>query len=398
MKIKTWINFLMVITFLQHGLSQKMQTALPKVENHLQGELDYTVEALTLVQKQVDGRELNLGIINTDGSINFNLPAYDIKALYDSINLQHHKFQHLFEMHGCKGEKSFAETPFDDVYSQKFDPIFVKKYNTNIAALYPLSDEEIVSRNQNNRAVNPSEAKYFWFYSDRDLSYIDECIKSSYWADVAIEQTISVNLELKKGWNFIEENLVEVQEVGKGDSRTTISKKVAFTKISPNSKKVKWVLKVIQSDKKLQTAKMLFNFTPITKKQFEKWVPNKLKDLSITSQEHGNPPSGQSNKNNMHLIYSNESQKREIDLYIVDCAKQPDDMEMIDFAYAMENDGKDEKDIKAYITQYNEQTKATQLFYKFEERIIVSASGVNINAEELWAYIKKLKVKKLLKK
>ena len=41
---------------------------------------------------------------------------------------------------------------------------------------------------------------------------------------------------------------------------------------------------------------------------------------------------------------------------------------------------------------------AIQLFYKVKDRIIVNASGVNINAEDLWDYIQKLNVEKLLKK
>jgi len=375
-----------------------MQTELPKVENHLDGELDYTHEALALIQRQADGKEISLGKINKDGTVQFNLPEYDIKALYDSINLQHYKFQHLFLMSSCAGEERFAETPYDDVYSEKYDPIYVKKYGMKIAALYPVSDREIVSRKQNRRAIFPGEAKYFWFYIDRDIAYKDECIKTSTWGADKIENTISVNIELKKGWNLIEENLAEVQEVGEGDSRTTTPKKIEFTIISPSSKKVKWVLKQIQEDEKIETAKRLYNLTPITREQFEKWVPNKLGDLSVTTQEHGNPPRGRKNKNNMHLIYANESQKKEIDLYVVDCAKSPDDMEMVDFAYAMENRDKDEKDIKPYVAQYSEEVKATQLLYKVEGRIIVNASGVNINAEELWDYIQKLNVKKLIGK
>jgi len=398
MKTKTYINFLLIFTLVQTCVAQKMQTALPKVLNHLNGELDYSHEALDLVQRQANGVEISLGKINKDGTVHFNLPDFDIKALYDSINLQHYKIQDLFLMNSCKGQEMFAETPFDDVYSEKYDPIYVKKYGMNIAALYPVSNEEIVSRNQNNRAIFPDDAKYFWFYIDRDIVYKDECIKTSSWGNEPTENVISANIQLKKGWNFIEENLVEVQNVGHGDSRTTIPKIIQFSIISPASKKVKWVLKQIHKDEKIQTAQRLYNLTPITKEQFEKWMPNELGDLSVTSQEHGNPPRGQTNKNNMHLIYANESQKREIDLYVVDCAKSPDDMNMVNFAYAMENDGKDEKDIKAYVTQYDESNNTTQLLYKVKDRIIVNASGVNMKAEELWTYIQKLNVEKLMKK
>ncbi len=62
----------------------------------------------------------------------------------------------------------------------------------------------------------------------------------------------------------------------------------------------------------------------------------------------------------------------------------------------MTNDGKDKKDIKPYVAQYKEQENTTQLLYKVEDRIIVNASGMNMNAEELWSYIQKLNVEKLI--
>ena len=64
----------------------------------------------------------------------------------------------------------------------------------------------------------------------------------------------------------------------------------------------------------------------------------------------------------------------------------------------MENDEKEQKDVKPYVAQYNERTMATQLLYKVEDRLFVNASGKNINSEELWDYIKKLNVEKLLEK
>ena len=374
----------------------KAQTSLPKVENHLNGELDYKNEVLELVQKQANGEEISLGKINKDGTIHFNLPEFNIKAIYDSINLQHYRLQDLFLMNSCKDKDRFVETPYDNVYSQKYDPIYIKKYGTNIAALYPVSDEKIVSRNNNNRTVLPNEATFFWFYIDRDMSYKEQCFKTSSWGTENVEVAVSANIQFTNGWNFVEENLLEVQNVGQGNSQTITPKTIEFNKSSPVSKKVKWILKQIQEDEKIQTAKRLYNLTPITKEQFEKWPPKKLGDLSITTQEYGNPPKGEKNKNHIHLIYADKTQKKEIDLYVIDCAKNPDDMEMTNFAYAMENHGKAEKDIKPYVAQYSEREKATNLLYKVGDRIIVNASAKNIEDEALWEYIKKLNVEKLL--
>lgn len=139
------------------------------------------------------------------------------------------------------------------------------------------------------------------------------------------------------------------------------------------------------------------SLAPISKDKFEKWAPNELSDLSLTSKEHGNPPSGQENKNNIHLIYADKDQEKKVELYVVDCSENPQDMEMIDFSYAMENDGKDEKDINPYIAQYHEQKEVMMLMYKVNDRLFVNATGSNIEAEELWGYVQKLDAEKLLK-
>ena len=389
----------LIISFLLTMLScksQELQNTLPKVENQLVGELDYTNEALELVQRQVDGKEISLGKINIDGTIHFNLPEFNIKTLFDSINLQPNKFQNWFSINGdCKDRDVFAETPFDDVYSNKYDPIYIKKYDVNIAALYPVNEEIIVSRNNNQRAILPAEAKFFWFYIDRTVTFKEECTKvSSRTGDIYAR--ISANIEFEKGWNFIEENLVEAPNVIEGDSQSPTIRTIEFKRSSPANKKVKWIIKQFKADEEIQVLKKLYNFIPITQEQFETWAPNKLGDLSIITKEYGNPPKGRKNKNNIHLIYGNQSQKKEIDLYAVDFSKNPGDAEMIDFAYAMENDGKDEKDIKPYVAQYSEREKVTKLLYKFGDRMFVEASGVNINAEELWEYIKKLEIEELL--
>lgn len=384
--MKTKLIIILAIILFQSCNAQQTQTTFPKVENHLKGELDYTYETLDLVQMQANGNDISLGKINTDGTIHFNLPEYDIKTLFDSINLQHYNFHHWFSIDSsCKDLDVFAKTPFNDVYSQKTNAIFIKKYGIDVAVL-----EDV------NNSLDAS-SKYFWLYIDRAITFKDDCIKiSSRTGDVYA--TISANIQFKKGWNFIEKNFETVKYDSKGDSLTTQLSKIHFTKISPANKKVKWSLRQVADNTEIETAKRLYNLTPITKQQFEKWTPNKLGDLSLITKEYGKPPEGQKNKNNIHLIYANESKTKEIDLYVVDFAKNSNDMEMINFSYAMENRGKDKKDIKPYIAQYSERKKATQFLYKVDDRIVVEASAVNINAEDLWGYIKMLNVEKLLKK
>lgn len=398
MKTRTHLLVLCSLLYFIPSTAQESKKELPKVVNHLTGELDYSQGALDLVQKLPNSTELSLGKISTDGTIHFNLPQYDIKALYESINSQPVNFPQWFSIDSsCKDRDVFAKTAVDDVYAQQTKAIWIKKYGIYASILETDETKETLQNKSGTKDSIGSIKNYFWFYIDRDIAYKESCSKVSHITG-NIDHTITVDIDFKKGWNFIEENKAYTLDDEQSDMNVSQVRKTHFSKKSPTDKNVKWKLRQVANVDKLKMAKSLYHLSPLTKAQFEKWAPKKLKDLTATTKEHGNPPEGQENKNNMHLIYSNKAKDKVIDLYVIDAAKSPDDMEMINFAFAMENDGKDEKDIKPYVTQFNERIKATQLFYKVEDRIIVNASGTNMDGEALWGYIQKLNVEKLLKK
>ena len=382
MKTIIYILSLFLLALVPKCTAQQSDTALPKIENNLHGEIDYSKEALEIVSPQEGGKEIILGKIATDGTVHFDVPEFDIKALYDSIPLEPYKLQKWFSIDSnCKDLDVFAKTPYDEVYSRKYK-LFVKKYGINVAVLEPIGDSLV------------SENKYFWLYADRAITVNEECSKANSRSG-DIYASIRVHIALEKGWNFIEENISYDSNYDESDANAVRLQTTAFSISSPASKNVIWRLRQIADDEKIKTAKRLDHLTPLTKKQFEKWVPNTLGDLSLKTKEYGNPPKGQNNKNNIHLIYSNETLQKELELYAIDSAKNPKDMEKINFAYAMENKGKEAKDIKPYIAQYDERERIAQVWNKVQERIIVTASGVNITPEELWNYIQKLQIEKL---
>ena len=367
--------FLFGCIVLQSCKAQQPKTDVLKVENHLKGTLDYVSDALNLVHTQVN-EEVGIGTINTNGTINFKFLEYDIKGLHESINLSPVKLQHWFSIDsGCKDKDVFAATPYDQVYSEKSKALFVKKYGINVAVL------EAITKIENETRT------YFWFYIDSAIHYKEECTKENN-STGDIYEYVSVDIAFEKGWNFIEEHKTYAIN-NEGPTKTK------YSKVLPTNNKVKWTLRQIQEDEKIATAKRLYNLTPLIKEQFENWVPQSLNDLMLVKQEYGNPPQGQKNKNNIQLTYANKEKTKEIKVYIIDAAKNPDDMEMIDFVFAMENDGKDKKDIKPYVAQYSKRQKATQLLFKVEERIVVNALATHMTGEELWSYIQKLKVEQL---
>lgn len=259
--MKTKLLVVLAIILFQSCKTQQLQTktSLPKVENQLKGGLE-------LIQWQKNGDEITLGTIDKNGAIHFNLPEFDIKALYK--NMGNTNFKSQFQMSNCKGKgavdflgQSLAKTPYDDVYSQLYAPIFIKKYGEFVANLYPISDEKMLIKKNHNKIIG---SNYYWFYIDRSIEYKDKCIKPLA-NDADLEINISADIQFKKGWNFIKKNIVSVQKDGE-NNELSMPKVVQFTIGSPESKEVKWFIEQRMDDKKIQAAKKEYNSaTPITK-------------------------------------------------------------------------------------------------------------------------------------
>ncbi len=266
MKSKLLIVFTIIL--FQSCKTQQLQTktALPKIENQLEGELDYAKGGFELVQWKSNGDEITLGRIDKKGAIHFNLPEYDIKSL--GKNHMNSSLEGQFNMLKCKGKGAFdlfgqplAKTPYDDVYSQLYAPMYVKKYGVYIAYIPLVSDKKMLIKGNFDKIIGN---KYYWFYIDRVLDYKDKCIRPSFnGADLEIDMT--ADMQFKKGWNFIKRNLVEVQNYGENNEQT-IPKKIQYTLSSPKSKDVIWHLIRRMDEEKILEAKKEFNSaTPMIK-------------------------------------------------------------------------------------------------------------------------------------
>lgn len=394
MKTKTYILILFLFTFFQLCKAQQTETTLSKVENHLKGDLDYTHEALELIQWQKNGDEITLGKIDKNGVIHFNLLEYDIKSLQK--NARNINFQSQFQMLNCKdkGEvglfgESLAKTPFDDVYYQLYAPIFVKKYGEVVAYLYPISDEKKLIKKNYNKIIG---SNYYWFYIDRTIDYKDECVQTST-NGADLEINISADIQFKKGWNFIRRNIVAIQNYGENNDRS-MPKNIKFTLSSPDSKEVKWFLEQRMDDEKIQAAKKIYNSTsPITKEQIEKWVPRKAGDFTRTSYKIGKKADGITTKNNVFLVFENGNQKMEIT--VVDGAQSPNDLKTASLDFAR---GEEKIDNEVhYASIYNEREKSFKIMSLFNERIILDVVGYNITEQQLWEAIKALDIASISK-
>jgi len=255
--MKTKIPFILAIILLYSCKTQKVQskTSTPKIENQIQGELDYSNGGFELVQWQKGGDQVTLGRIDEDGNINFTLPEYDIKAL--GRNHMESGLANQFMMIKCKGKgeynmmgQALFETPFDDVYSQMYPPMYIKTYGLSSGYVAPMTDEKMLLSENFDKIIG---SKYYWMYIDRDLEYKDTCIRQSF-KDPNLEVEMTTDIAFKKGWNFIKRDLVELQSYGEKDDEVT-PKRIHFTIGNPNANNIKWFLVRTKSDEKILAAK-----------------------------------------------------------------------------------------------------------------------------------------------
>ena len=373
-------------------------TGLPKVENNLGGEFDYTKNELQLILKELGGDETVIGKITKDGLIHFDFPEMDIKAIYKKNNFASASLQSLLGMTGCKDEDPFAKRDHDNVIAHKYTEISINKYGVAIAQLSPVSSKGVLDNNQYSNKVLKKGSQYSFYAIDSDVQFKEECMKTSFNGTYDIELLLAGNIKFNKGINLIEETLVEIQDYKKGDYHAQIPKKITYSNANHEDTAIKWHIKRSEglTNEKIQLAKNLYNLTPLTKKEFMKWVPKKLGDLSITSSEYGATLPRSKNKNNVHLVFSNEAKKRKIEVYIVDSAKNIEDLGMAIMIYEMDAQHGDSKQQKLYVSQYKKDKNTTKLIYKVADRIVIDAVGLNMKPDELWGYIKKLNIEKLI--
>lgn len=257
MKTKIYILFLVVFTLFLSCKTQQLdtKTSLPKLENQLKGELDYTKGGFDLVQWQNGGDEIVLGKIDEKGNIHFNLPEYDIETLGKRHTNSH--FESQFNMLICKdkGEVDMMgnplfKTPYDSIYAQLYAPMYVKKQGAFGGYVAIVSDEKMLVKGNFDKIIGE---RYYWIYVDRAFHYKETCLRENdYYDNHAIER--NADIQFKRGWNFVKSSVVEVQHYGENNEHT-IPKKIVFTLSSPTSKDVKWYLVRNKDDEKIIAAK-----------------------------------------------------------------------------------------------------------------------------------------------
>lgn len=156
-----------------------------------------------------------------------------------------------------------------------------------------------------------------------------------------------------------------------------------------------------------ENTKRLSNLTPISKDDIKSWIPGNLADLKRTKYEIGKQM-GFAKISNVHLEYNTEDKSKGISLKIVDGAKNGASViSMFNLTSQQDIDGESESGYKKTITfddvkvlvDYSNPKYANRSLFKYliDERLYVEARGWQMKPDELWNYLKKLEIQKLIK-
>lgn len=375
-----------------------------KIENYIKGELE--IRVVPFGYDNLTENLIKVGYISTEGTIHFKWPEINHED-YKGSGFFMHKLDFLLGMYNCNEETIKEKNEEIKAAHSKFFLLY-NEYGDQVGSLYPATHKEI----DNSDRFLTIGSFFTWFYSNGDGKLNGVCTSynrvkdSNEFNKNSIYHIKDYDINFKKGWNIVEHKLLETEEVNNGDQKYDRRYKEQKKSISKIPNTVNWYLKYTADDQLLALERQLATQVPITKKQYEKWVPKKLGKLKRTGYEIGKKLKRMPTLNNINILF--EKGIKKIDITIVDCAKNKDAISMYTLILDMASrDWKDDKetgyesaskmDNKRVITDYNEKKAKTTLSYNANERFLIKAEATNMKPKELWKNLKKLKIEKLIK-
>jgi len=397
MKTKTYALLLFIFVYFQPCKAQHTQTELPIIEDYTKGELEIKVTPFGM------DNPLSIGKVTADGTIHFNWNS-DISSIKD-LDLYMSSIKNAVGMSFCNDKE--IEQNNEEAKAADTKELFLYKYGQQVGALYPATQKEIednIGENREKGLVLGSTISLA--YSDSDVVFKAKCTVNINRENVYdFKEVTTYNLNLKKGWNIVQNALLEREDWTNETEKGSLPKTMTKTSITKIPTTINWYLNYWANDELIEIKHQLLSATPITKKQYENWLPKKLGILKRTNYEIGKELERMPTNNNVNLLFEKGSKK--IDLTIVDCADNKDAVSAYTLVMDMASrDWKDktetgynsasEMDGKRVMTEYNEKEAKTTLNYNANGRFLIKAEAIDITPEELWATLQNLQTEKLI--
>lgn len=382
----------LIFTLFQSCKAQQIQSSLPKIENYSKGELELRTTSFG------EDNPISIGKIAADGTIHLDWPDLDLNKMTE------HKYyetsiNYLIKAKYCKDPKAIITN--EDAKLVKNELLYLFKYDRVVGCIIPSTQ-----KGQEHRSDQLGSTLY-WIYSDGETSAQANCSVKKEWEDLySFDETTAYDLTFKKGWNIVSNTLNALEEYNNGNGKSSLPKTKVIQTVNQIPKNIYWHVKYWANDELLEMEQQLLAKTPITKQEYENWIPKNLGTLKRTGFEIGKKLERVPILNNASLIFENASQK--LDLTIVDCVGSKDaaagytmqqDMASRDWEDKTETgyDRASEMDGIRVITIYNKHEVNTSMSYNSNDRFFIIAKATNIEPDELWKYLKTLHLEKLSK-
>ncbi len=400
--MNTKLIVVLAIILFQFCKAQQSQTALPTIENYTKGELEIMVE--TFGSKT----PISVGEITADGTIHFKFPKLDLNAMYaneEGYFFSMRQMDRVVGMFVCH-DKEVVENA-ETVNAIEVRHFFLYKYGRIVGEIHPATQKEILT---DEFAIGSSIS---WFYSDGDgklkatcITYEDDETAQDGLDRNTLRNKTSYDISFKKGWNIVTHKLLEKKDMTKGTYKFSRRLKEEKTSVATIPSNINWHMNYTANDESLEIEHQLVMLKPITKQDYENWVPKKLGNLKRTGYDVGKTLERMPTLNNVNLLFEKGTKK--VDLTIVDCADNKEAASMYMLMKEMASrDWKDKTDTgyrsaskmddKRVMIDYNEKEVKTLVSYNANGRFLVKAEAINIKPEVLLEALKKLHIEKLIK-
>lgn len=390
MKTKITILLLLIVCALSPCEAQKKEatTNLPKIENYTKGELEIKITSFG------ENNPITIGKITADGTIHFNFPELDFSKINED-EFWTTTMKSLIGANFCKDPNAVLSNENEKLVEIKY--IYLYKYNQAVGNITPSTQKDQGHvKGQLGSTIN-------WVYSFSETSSKANCSIKQEWKDTySFNETTAYDLNFKKGWNLVSHTLKEIHEWEKDTKKGSLPKTKIVQSLSEIPTTMNWHLNYFANDEELEKRYQLSLLTPISNKQFKEWLPEKTGDFIRTSYEIGTELEESKSKNNIQIIFENGTQKMEVS--VIDGAESPKDLELVYFAFEMDENFKREDKPTNYtpkkgevhhISKYDENTKTTHIMSVFKDRIVLIAKGENMSPEQLWKGVKILNIETL---
>ncbi len=393
MKTKIFILFLVSLVHFQTCKAQQTQTSLPKVENYNKGELELKITSFG------ENNPITIGKIMADGTVHFKWLEADLSKT-DENNYMTRSIVNFYGGKFCRNSNPVISNENSILVETKF--IYLFKYGQPVGCIIPSTQ---INQEHNKDRLGST---INWIYSDSETNVNANCSEKKEWEGIySFDQTTAYDLKFKKGFNLVSNSVTAIEAWDTEKEKGSLPKTRSIQSLDQIPTNMHWQLKYWANDELLEIEQQLIKLKPITKQQYENWLPKKLGKLKRTGYEIGKTIERMPTTNNVNLLF--EKGLKTIDLTIVDCADNKDAADVYTLMQSMASkDWKDDTktgyrgaskmDDKRVMTDYNEKELKTTLNYNANGRFVIKAEGTNIKPEELWEYLKTLNLEALLKK